>query len=377
MVGSTVTNEVVVPIMLQDIRSQGEVLARGLAMAREHASQLAFESPRRIVLTGSGDSFIAAAAVLALFQEHLGSSVVAVPSLDASRYLELGAHDLVVVLSVSGEVARTIEVAGTANDRGADTIAITAAPLSTLAARCDAVVAIPEPLDRSIPHSRDYTATLMALACALESLASVRFGELDAMPELTADAVVRSLAAAERLATAPDRTWFLGAGPDRATAMFGALKFWEAAGMEAWWDDLEEFGHGSQLMARPGDRVVVIAEGPGVQRAHEMIPGLQRMGLDVVTVGGKEMEAGPLPLLFTTDALNDRWHPFVSCVPLQALTFIEARARGLDVSIPLFGHAHGPVYDEVHVEWTKGSRVLAAGGGDPPPPVVARRQDDG
>ena len=113
--------------------------------------------------------------------------------------------------------------------------------------------------------------------------------------------------------------------------------------MEAWWDDLEEFGHGSQLMARPGDRAVLVAAGPGTQRALEMTSGLVRMGLDVVVVGGTEMAREDLPHLFTTDDLDARWHPFAACVPLQALTYAEAHARGLDVSVPLFGQAHGPV----------------------------------
>lgn len=349
------------PVMLRDIRSQGEALAVGLILSRTHAASLDLPPVHRVMLTGSGDSFIAALAMQALYQDHLDAPVEALPSLDASRYRSPGVGDLVVVLSVSGEVARTIEVAARARAAGATTVAVTAAAGSTLATGCDAVIPIPAPIDRAIPHSRDYTVTLLALACLLEALASTSFAELDAMPELIADAVERSLAAVPDLVTTGDpRTWFLGAGPDRATAMFGALKYWEAAGMPAWWDDLEEFGHGSQLMAEPGDRAVVIARGSGSQRAIEMVPGLREMGLDVVLVGGSDMDmrADPRPHLFTSDALDPRWHPFVSCVPLAALTYVEAHARGLDVGVPLFGQAHGPAYDRVHVAWTKESRIV-------------------
>ncbi len=347
------------PVMLRDIRSQGEALAEGLLLSRTHAAALDLPPVRRVMLTGSGDSFIAALAMQALYQDHLDLSVEAIPSLDASRYRSPDVGDLVVVLSVSGEVARTIEVAARARAAGATTVAITAAAESSLATGCDAVIPIPAPIDRAIPHSRDYTVTLLALVCLLEEIASTSFVELDAMPELIADAVERSLTAAPDLVTSGgSRTWFLGAGPDRATAMFGALKYWEAAGMPAWWDDLEEFGHGSQLMAEPGDRVVVVAHGPGSQRAIEMLPGLREMGLNVVLVGGSHMRADPWPHLFTSDALDPRWHPFISCVPLQALTYVEARARGLDVGVPLFGQAHGPAYDQVHVAWTKDSRIV-------------------
>ena len=227
---------------------------------------------------------------------------------------------------------------------------------------CDLAIEIPAPIDRSIPHSRDYTVMLLALACLLEGLASTTFDELAGLSSSVADLVTRSLEMAASLRASTGRTWFLGAGPDRATAMFGALKFWEAAGMEAWWDDLEEFGHGSQLMARPGDRAVLIASGAGCQRALEMAGGLERMGMDVVLVGGTPMRSSGRPQFFTTDDLDPRWHPFVSCVPLQALTYVEAEARGLDVAIPLDGQSFGPTYSDVHDEWTKQSRVVLTDG---------------
>lgn len=349
-------------LMLRDIRSQGDALAEGLRSFRAQISALTFPERGRIILTGSGDSFIAATALLPLFQRHQDAPVLALPSLDAARYLSPGPSDLVVVLSVSGEVARSIEVARRAHEARAATIAITAVGDSSLAKTCDLVFTIPPPIDRSIPHSRDYTVTLLALACLLEGLAGATLLELADLPALVADAVSRSLEAAGSLSTSTGRTWFLGAGPDRATAMFGALKFWEAAGMEAWWDDLEEFGHGSQLMARPNDRAVLIASGSGCQRALEMVDGLEKMGMDVLLVGGTAMGSSGRPQLFTTDDLDPGWHPFVSCVPLQALTWVEAEARGLDVSVPLFGKPFGPTYDEVHTEWTKKSRVVLSDG---------------
>jgi hypothetical protein len=111
-------------------------------------------------------------------------------------------------------------------------------------------------------------------------------------------------------------------------------------------------------MARPGDRAVLVASEDGCQRAIEMTAGLERMGLDVVMVGGSSMQMGGRPHLMTTDELPARWHPFVACVPLQAMALFEAEARSLDVSVPLDGQPHGPIFDEVHVEWTKHSAVL-------------------
>lgn len=346
--------------MLLDIESQSEALTEAIAVARTRSADVKALEFQRVFLTGSGDSYIAAVATQPLFQSILDRPVIAIRSLDASRYASIGRGDLVIVLSVSGEAIRTVEVAHRLITSGAIGVGITASVDSTLASLCDAVIKLPDPIDRMIPHSRDYSVMLAALACLLEAIGDEHFAELDRLPRIMAEVVSRSLESVRLLDPTTGRTWFLGAGADRATAMFGALKFWEAAGMEAWWDDLEEFAHGSQLMARPGDRAVLVAAGPGMQRACEMTSGLMRMGLGVVRVGGTQMGQEDAPHLFTTNDLDHRWHPFVACVPLQALTYIEAHARGLDVSVPLFGQPHGPIYNEVHLDWVRRSRIMQA-----------------
>lgn len=352
-------------VMLADIRSQPDVLAEAVPSLRRQAGSLRRgQAFRRVLLTGSGDSLIASLALQELFASA-GIDAVAVPSLDASRYVHHQPEDLVVVVSVSGEVVRTIEAARCAHAAGATTVAVTANGSSTLASTCDDALVFPEPLDRSIPHSRDYTLTLAAIGVLAEALADTSFAELDEIHALVAVLIERSFREVERLGThaAPEtegRTWFLGAGPDRATAMFGALKYWEAAAMASWWDDLEEFGHGSQLMARPGDRAVLIAAGLGARRAIEMVPGLRAMGMEVVVVGDDAMRLprpADVPVL-PTAPVPATWHPFVSCVPLQVMTYLRATALQLDVSVPWFGRTYGPTYDAVHTEWTKRGEIL-------------------
>jgi fructoselysine-6-P-deglycase FrlB-like protein len=349
-------------VMLKDITSQAAALRNGLRDLREQARQIDLGGPKSVVLTGSGDSYIASIAVEALARQRLTADVRALPSLDASRYITHGGDDLIVVVSVSGEVARTIEVAERATLGGARALAITCNGDSTLARVCGESLVMPKPIDRSIPHSRDYTATLLALTACLERLAGTTFPQLDLWVDAVDGVIAQSFDLLEEKSWARTRWWFLGAGPDRASAMFGALKFWEAAGMEAWWDDLEEFAHGSQLMARPGDYATLIASRQGVQRAQEMIAGLRKMGLEPITVGPTEMRVPECFHLPTHDELDDPvWHPFVACLPLQVITYLEATARSLDVSVPLYGHAHGPAYDAVHVEWTKRSKIWLEG----------------
>jgi glucosamine--fructose-6-phosphate aminotransferase (isomerizing) len=343
-------------VMRRDIWSQPEALRAAVPDLRAQAESLD-PDPRwtRIVLTGSGDSFIAALAVEELYRlrQPLASRVV--PALDAARYVRWTENDVAVIVSVSGEVSRAIETARAAAGRGATTIAITAAPESTLARTSSHRLVIPSPIDRSIPHSRDYTLTLAALAVLLERLSGAESPELDRWPDLVASFFSALFEAPHWAPPTSGRTWFLGAGPDRATAMYGALKFWEAAGLRAWWDDLEEFAHGSQLMAAPGDRAILIASGAGVTRAIEMQPGLRQMGLLSVLVTGDSVD---VPHRLAVPSLGGpEWHPFSACLPLQQLAYVDATRRGLDVSIPLHGQGHGPDYDRVHVEWTKRSAL--------------------
>lgn len=345
-------------LMLRDIESQPEALSTGLAAFRSRAAAFDLDGTERVVITGSGDSYIAPLAVEALYRRWSPVPVVVTPGLDAGRYLDIGGGDLVVVVSVSGEVSRAIETAARAGASGGRVIGVTARTESSLAGASAHTLVLPAPIDRSIPHSRDYTATIVALATLLERLAGRTFAELDALPEVTAGMLPAALDDGKAMASPEGRTWFLGAGPDRATAMYGALKYWEAAGLEAWWDDLEEFGHGSQLMARPGDRAVLVAAGAGEPRAREMVDGLDRMGLEVILVGGASIGVEGHRRLPTATLGDWRWHPFVSCLPLQALTLWDAERRGLDVAVPLFGRSYAPTYDEVHVEWTRRSAVL-------------------
>ena len=270
-------------LMLREIQSQPADLAKALVDLRGQAAGLGLSHPTKVVLAGSGDSGFAAAAVELAYTRTLGCPVWALPSAAASRYGQERIDGLTVLISVSGEVRRTIEAAMATRTAGGRIVAITAGASSSLAGLADAVLVMPEPITRATPHTRDYTMTLLALLVLLEALSGTAIPELDAWPgqiaRLLAPAASWADRLAERFSSVDAPVWFLGMGPDRGTAAYGALKFWEAGGSAALWDDLEEFGHGSQLMARPGQLFVVFASGPAEWSGGEMRDGMQRMGL--------------------------------------------------------------------------------------------------
>jgi glucosamine 6-phosphate synthetase-like amidotransferase/phosphosugar isomerase protein len=153
--------------------------------------------------------------------------------------------------------------------------------------------------------------------------------------------------------------WFLGSGPDRGTAAYGALKFWEGGGQLSWWDDLEEFAHGSQLQARPGDDVVLLATGRARSRAAEMVSGLLRMEMRPLVITDGELLPGVANGdQFQLPAFDDPLMAgFYSCIPVQAISYTYASSRGVDVLVPMGGEPFGQTYEDVHNEWMRKSTV--------------------
>ena len=360
---------------LIDIRSQPETLKSTLDTLRQQLEDVEdFGTRRRVVLTGSGDSLIAATALEGLFRAVLSAEVRAVSSLDAAAFEPADDSTLLVAISVSGEVSRTIEAALRFRDAGAVTAAVTANPSARLGTVCDHTIEMPKPLVRSIPHARDYTASLLALLVVAERLHGRRLAPIDAWIDVSSEVIDSSLDWAERLVPHDQRTWFLGAGPDRATAMYGALKFWEAGGMDAAWDDLEEFAHGSHILMRPGDRVfIATADGRGLARAVEMIEGLREMDVPAVVISDGTCP-GDVHTIRLPSLGGAVWQPLVSCLPVQAITRRAALVSGIDIHDPYFGREYGPLLDRIYTGWTKHSLVSPAatpgadGSSQSPPP---------
>jgi len=344
-------------LMLREIHAQPADLAAALIDYRRQVASLGLQRPSKVVLAGSGDSGFAASAVELAYTRALECPVWALPSAGAARFGAGRIDGLTVLISVSGEVRRTIEAAMAAHNVGGKVVAITAGATSSLAGLADLVLVMPAPITRSTPHTRDYTMTLLALLALLEGLSGIPLPELDAWPdqirELLGPATEWADQLADRFSGSDAAVWFLGMGPDRGTAAYAALKFWEAGGSAALWDDLEEFGHGSQLMARPGQLAVLFACGPGASRAHEMVDGMRRMGLTPALISDERMADRTLELPRVRPELG----PLLTSIPPQLLAYAFASRRGIEVELPMGGDPLGEVFDDVHRDWMRKSAL--------------------
>src|SRR5438309_2931399 len=126
--------------MLAGISAQPAYLT-GHAAAQLHAvaSELPLGRPSRVYLVGCGDSHYCGLATRFAFERWSGIPTEALESLEFSRYaLESAPRDaLVVAVSNSGRVARTVECALFAKQRGIPTLGLTYAQDSRLAQTAD------------------------------------------------------------------------------------------------------------------------------------------------------------------------------------------------------------------------------------------------
>jgi glucosamine--fructose-6-phosphate aminotransferase (isomerizing) len=171
----------------------------------------------------------------------------------AGRYLldEVDTGCLVVAISASGEVARSVEALERGRRAGAQTLALTSTPASTLSRVADGAIVAALPEHPFGPGLISYLASLLSLvavAAALSDEGSRRRlnALLASLPERMADSFGRQTeqgrSLAERLADARHGV-FLGSGPGFGAAGFAAAKVLEACGLDYHAQDIEEWAH--------------------------------------------------------------------------------------------------------------------------------------
>jgi glucosamine--fructose-6-phosphate aminotransferase (isomerizing) len=190
--------------------------------------------------------------------------------------------------------------------------------------------------ESSAAHTVSYT-TAMALLAALaaEVGGDAELGAaLEAIPDQMA--LLLGQEAWEELAARHAdhrRYWFVGGGPNAATAFEAALKMSEANHSLAVGFDAEQVLHGPWAALEPRDLVVAVAPpGPAHARLVTLGRAAREVGaplLSVVEEGDKELGAlsaesialPPVPELLT---------PILAVVPLQLFTYHLALLRGVN-----------------------------------------------
>jgi len=326
-----------IPDVISDVLDDAD--GRIAAMAK----RLAARGIQQIWLTGCGDSAFAGVAAELAFRKHSPVAAHAIHALDLARYQVRGmpAASAVIAASFSGKAGRTIEAAIQVRRAGHLVIALTNSPASELGGVAAEILQVDVPTLGFSPGTSSYVAMLSSLLRLAAELAEIGgYGsefatELRRLPgqvETTLGQSAESCARAARaLASAP---WvaFLGAGPNEASARFGAAKLLEGAQRLGVATNIEEWAHEQYFVTSAGDPVVLVnPSGACHDRGLEILSELRFIHARPVVISdcrpcGSEAD-GELFIPLAA-GLAEEVSPVTACLPLALIGFHLARLAG-------------------------------------------------
>ena len=302
-----------------------------------------------IVLTGCGDSHFAGVAVALALERNTGVRCRALEALEFTRYAVRYVPvepmpPLLLAISYSGEAGRTIEAAATARRFGWHVGALTGKPDGRLAAASTAPILMDVPTLGFSPGTSTYVAMVTAALVFARELARAnghadgveRLGRaLENAPRLARETLALAEGPANTvaglLARAPVTT-FLGAGPHRATAEFGAAKLFEGPQRYGVAQQLEEWAHEQYFVSGSTTPVVVVAPtGASRDRAGELLAEMAYIGVPSVLVTDElddEIARSATYLLPIARGMDEAYTPLLTCLPLALAAYFLAERLG-------------------------------------------------
>lgn len=317
-------------------------------------------SVKRIYLVGCGDSFHAPVGAELAFHQLAKVPTQAMSSLPFSRYTagflpDTGPNtNLVICVSVSGKVSRTIEAMDMARQAGAVTVALTGNPDGPLGKTAEKVfeTAVPPLPDEMrgmiVPGVRSYLSSQIALYLAAIRIAEVRgsMTTADADNERRliaglADVMEETIQLCEPIADELAETWrsatafeFVGSGPMYGTAMFSAAKVLEASGDPSMAQDVEEWAH-IQYFTKPNDTPVFLlsANQFDADRVTEVARAMQcisRPTAFIATQDVTEISQYVDTVLPIARHIPERYAALVYSIPSELFAAARAKSIGSD-----------------------------------------------
>ncbi|MDQ6660922.1 MAG: PfkB family carbohydrate kinase [Chloroflexota bacterium] len=320
------------------LAEQHEMLAGSL---RSLAGELTTSGIEHLYLGGCRDSAFAGAATALTFQKHAGIDAEGIHALDLARYRVryLPKYSAVVCISFSGKVGRTIEAAIQAKRFGHRVLVLTGNPNSPLAQEATDIITLSVPTLGYSPG----TSTYLAIVAALLDLA-IAWGEargsdtgrartlLSDVPDLARQTLAEVNGPVQSVAERfVKHNWltFLGAGPNLATAYFGAAKMFEGPQKLSGATNIEEWAHEEYFVSGSGTPVVLIApSGASFDRAHEILSELHFIGADPVFISDTRPQILGGTFLPLAAGLPEEFSPLLAALPLSLIAFYLTRASG-------------------------------------------------
>ncbi|MGH9498152.1 MAG: glutamine--fructose-6-phosphate transaminase (isomerizing) [Terriglobales bacterium] len=269
----------------------------------------------------------------------------------------IGAGELTIVITQSGETADTTAAQREAKARGSRTIAISNVVNSTIAREADGVLYTNAGPEVSIASTKAFTAQMAVLFLLAAYLGQERgylkkdqvqrhIGELLELPAKIAT-VLASAAQCETLAeeyrTAQDFL-FLGRAIHYPIAMDGALKLKEVSYVHAEGYPTGETKHGPNALIDESLPIVIIAtcdhgDAGSVVRYEKNVANIKSFKqqaarvIAIATEGDEELGGIADHIIFVPQA-SELLSPILEIVPLQLFAYYMAVKKGLDVDRP-------------------------------------------
>ncbi len=313
----------------------------------------------RVYITGCGDSFYAGQACRDFFVRYARIPVEVHQALEFSRYIcpeEVDEHAVVLSISSSGRVARTVESALRAKEKKAFSVGITSRPDSRLAQEASEKIVIQIPDVVAVaPGTQSYIASQLGILCFAMVLGKERgvlsdadidgifqyIAELGkAMKETTEKnfTLIRKYVEAYSAPDVPNRIkifHILGSGPNWGTAQFGSMKLLEASGFDSVPQGIEEWAHAQYFTTRPGTHTIVLApRGKARDRALEILQAVGVMDGKKIVIGEENDDelarAADIYLpICGMDNIREEYSQLIYPIPLELLAMHISEVFGV------------------------------------------------
>ncbi len=335
-------------LMTSEIREQPEVVERFLKTESDRARTLADrwrrKPPRFIFIAARGTSDHAALYGKYLFEVRNGIPVgMAAPSIATVYRADVHVEGaLFIGISQSGQAADVIAVLEQARRGGADTLAITNAADSPLAAAAQETILLHAGPERSVAATKTFTTSLAALG--------VLSAALDGREELIESLrrvpdVLRGVLRDEpRLRGKCERFRYLeecvvlGRGFNLGTALELALKFRETCNVRAQSFASPDFMHGPIAIIEKGYPVIAIANrGAALASVLDVVANARTRGAETVVIGNapEALQSADIAFPIALDEeLPEEVSPFPAVVVGQILACALSVMKGLDPDRP-------------------------------------------
>lgn len=299
----------------------------------------------KILIVGCGDSYFAGLAVKSFVTKELGVSCLAMTALEFEAYAvdSVDEKTLIIAISMSGNVTRTVSGVIKAQNKGAFVIGMTNSTIG----RLYEISQYPFYLELKeesgwTPGTLTYTGTVFYLVNLVLSLSKHPKEEcISSLHTIrnflnhewsTLDEIAKEVAKNLCISQSEFPAYVLGGGPNFATAKYGAAKFLELCDVTAIGQETEEFAHQEFWIINKNNPVFLLAqEGASMERSYEVAEALRHFGVDLVVVSSDlRYEQVSKYMFLMPEKISDHMSPLLYQIPLQLIAYYYSKMKGFD-----------------------------------------------